>query len=559
MSTLDPLLEVYNLPKSDFPLKTFKYNNLDFNLWELDWKNILFYGDNRTALKILLQNGWKGKVDLIYLDPPFFTRTNYCYQSYERIQPNHFKSDNENAEKFIPLMAFADFKNKDLAAYLRFMHERLLSLRELLSDTGTLYIHLDWHVVHYIKLIMDDLFGYKNFRNEIVWRYKSSAPPKKDFQRNHDIILRYSKTKEYTFNTQYEPYSPSTLKRFDQEDEKGRRYKIVTKRDQQFIVYQDNRGKQMDDVWEQQIIVGGAKEYLGYPTQKPESLIKRIILASSNEGDIVADFFSGSGTFLSCAQQLHRKWIGCDSSAIAIPITKKRILEIDNSPFMMINLKEAAIQLGEINTAKKSKISLTKKDIQFISEDKLIWIYRSKDVLSLHVFKSFIEDMKRKGLTKGIVLANNYDFAVFTFASSLSKLNVQLRSIQGIENLESLLNKTKNKINFNQFPLSLGLDFDYIVNGLKTYLKLKSVLYCNSISKEAKNIKNSTEMIKFWEVDWDYHGKIFNSYPLYAPNRIPPSFQTEHTYGKKGKYIIFIKVYDIYHYQHKRLIHIHIK
>ena len=290
-----------------------------------DWKNKLIWGDNKLVMSSLIKQGWAGKINLIYIDPPFFTGSDFTIRT---------KLGNEKIEKepsIIEERAYKDTWGGGIASYLKYMYERLVLMRELLAENGSIYVHLDWHVGHYVKCMMDEIFGYENFRNEIVWKYKSSAPPKNDFQRNHDIILRYSKSDNYFYNTQYDSYTESTIKRFDKVDKKGKRYKMVTKGKEQFIVYMKDKGTPADDVWYYQIIVGGASESLNFVTQKPETLLKRIILASSNPGDIVADFFCGSGTTLAVAEKLGRRWLGSDLSKFAIHVTRKRLLDIHNS------------------------------------------------------------------------------------------------------------------------------------------------------------------------------------------------------------------------------------
>jgi len=227
--------------------------------------------------------------------------------------------------------AYRDTWGKGLNSYLQMMDERLILMRDLLAENGSIYVHLDWHVGHYVKVMMDEIFGAENFRNEIVWWYKSSVHPQKDFQRFHDVILRYSKTDSYIYNMQYDPYSKATIRRFDKVDGEGKRYKEVMKRGKRFIVYMKDQGLPAGDVWDLPFVIGTSQENLPFPTQKPEALLKRIILASSNPGDLVADFFCGSGTTLAVAEKLGRRWIGCDLSKFAIQGTRKRLLNIHNS------------------------------------------------------------------------------------------------------------------------------------------------------------------------------------------------------------------------------------
>jgi site-specific DNA-methyltransferase (adenine-specific) len=242
----------------------------------------LVLGDNLPFLRSLPD----GCADLVYADPPFATG---------RRQGNGSAS-------------FPD--PQDLPSYLEWLTARLGEMRRVLADAGTLYIHLDWHAAHYVKVELDSLFGTENFRNEIVWYYNSGARRTRDFGRRHDLIFRYSKTDDYVFRADAvrQPYSPD----INVPDSKRH--------------YYHPDGKVMDDVWRIPIIPQNDKrERLGYPTQKPEALLDVIVRASSAPGDVVCDPFCGSGTTLAVAQKLGRRWLGCDANPQAIEITAARL------------------------------------------------------------------------------------------------------------------------------------------------------------------------------------------------------------------------------------------
>jgi DNA modification methylase len=206
---------------------------------------------------------------------------------------------------------------KTMEAYIEWMRERIEKMYELLKDTGSFYLHCDWHASHYLKVMLDQVFGMKNFRNEIIWNYHDPAgTTKTNFKKKHDTILFYSKSDSWTFNTDAvrEPYGKKTLN----DGLKG-----VVSFGRKTIT--NPGGKVREDVWQIPFINSQAKERLGYPTQKPESLLEIIIKASSNERDLVLDPFCGCGTTISVAQRLKRKWIGIDISPTAIKISSKRL------------------------------------------------------------------------------------------------------------------------------------------------------------------------------------------------------------------------------------------
>lgn len=277
--------------------------------------NQLIFGDNLHVMRALPSNS----IDLIYIDPPFFSGKNYNVV---------FGDQNE-------VRSFTDIWEGGMPGYLTWLNARLLEMKRLLKPTGSIYVHLDWHAVHYVKAEMDKIFGYDNFQREIIWVLGAAAGYKSltnNFVRGHDSILFYSKSSERIFNKNYLPYNESQLKRFSKLDEEGRRYKPITKTRR---IYLDTaKGVPITDVWSDitgfQTIVN-SPEILGYPTQKPEALLKRIINASSKEGDTVADFFVGGGTTPAVAQKLGRRWIACDISKIAVSVTRDRLLNLNQN------------------------------------------------------------------------------------------------------------------------------------------------------------------------------------------------------------------------------------
>lgn len=302
-----------------------------------DWRNKLIWGDNKLVMSSLLSEGWGGKIDLIYIDPPFFTGADFTVRT---------KVKGERIEKepsIIEERAYRDTWSGGIASYLRYMYERLVLMRELLSEKGSIYVHLDWHVGHYVKVMMDEIFGYENFRNDIIWSYQGTGAPQKGFKHKHDIILFYTKSSQFFFSHKntLEPITEKTRAKFTMVDEEGRRYKHYKHSDgtyhRQYLDVME--GMRLRDVWEISTIQSW-DEKLPFDTQKPEALLKRIILASSNTGDIVADFFCGSGTTLAVAEKLGRRWIGCDLSKFAIQVTRKRLLDIHNSKDLENKMEE---------------------------------------------------------------------------------------------------------------------------------------------------------------------------------------------------------------------------
>ena len=309
------------------------------------WLNRLIYGDNLLVMQALLAGDEKtslpslrGKVDLVYIDPPFDSKADY------RTKIHLPGTDISQKPTVIEQFAYSDTWKDGTASYLRMITPRLILLRELLADTGSIYVHLDWHVGHYVKILMDEIFGKENFRNEIVWHY--SGWNKKllaSFEKRHDVIFMYSKDRRPTFNSYFEQWGSieEYVKRRKQkplQDENGRWYVLSDAgggtRIKRYLDEAIRDGVVVDDVWHLDKINNSAKESVNYSTQKPEALLERIIKASSNEGDLVLDVFAGSGTTAAVAERLGRRWISADIGKPSALIQRKRFIDNDVKPFL---------------------------------------------------------------------------------------------------------------------------------------------------------------------------------------------------------------------------------
>ncbi len=283
---------------------------------DADPENRLILGDNLSVMTALLPD-YEGKINLIYADPPFFTNRKYPAR-IGRGEDSRKPGDWRLVEGYLDHWP-------DLDAYLQFLYERLSFMVRLLAPTGTLYLHLDWHADAYARLILDELMGAENMVNEIIWTYHGPSPIRRAFNRKHDTILMYAKGKDYTFNVDdvREPYNPSTVKTFEASSKAG------------FGKVPDlARGKVPEDWWYFPVVARLHKERTGYPTQKPETLLERIILASSNPGDIVADFFCGSGTTPLVAARHRRRFISSDRAWRAVHTARSRLTSTD-TPFTL--------------------------------------------------------------------------------------------------------------------------------------------------------------------------------------------------------------------------------
>ena len=284
--------------------------------------NVLASGDNAAFMEWLLrEKNMGGKLKMVYIDPPFFSNADYAAE---------VKIDTEKLKlAAVKQKAYRDTWENGMEEYLSMLAYRLYLIRELLADDGGLWIHLDWHAVHYVKIIADEIFGQENFINEVVWTYKSGGVSKRRFARKHDTLLYYGKSKNYFFKAQqeksynrgYKPYRFKGVKEY--KDELGW-YTMVNKK----------------DVWAIDMVGRTSSERTGYATQKPEALLRQILDSCTEEGDLCADFFCGSGTLAATAQQMGRKWIACDAGRLAIAETEKRMWNL-GAQFAMVEATPA--------------------------------------------------------------------------------------------------------------------------------------------------------------------------------------------------------------------------
>lgn len=341
------------------------------------WTNRLIYGDNLLAMAALLAGdentpSLRGKVDLIYIDPPFDSKADY------RTKVTLPGVELEQRPTVIEQFAYSDTWSDGTASYLAMITPRLILMRELLADTGSIYVHLDWHVGCYVKIVMDEIFGKDCFQNEIAWCYREAINSIKRWNRKHDTIFFYTRQSEdFTFNADdvLQPHAPSTIAKYKYEDSVGR-YRLMGRgivgspiqsaRDvapeweqtHPELVYRHylRGGTYAVDYWVIDALNQVAKERLGYTTQKPEKILERIITASSNAGDLIVDFNGGSGTTAAVAEKLGRHWITTDIGKPACLITRKRLIDQNAMPFLYQAIGDYQVEAAKTELGRKFRI-----------------------------------------------------------------------------------------------------------------------------------------------------------------------------------------------------------
>lgn len=342
-----------------------------------DWTNRLIYGDNLLAMAALLAGdehapSLRGKVDLIYIDPPFDSKADY------RTKVTLPGVELEQKPTVIEQFAYSDTWSDGTASYLAMITPRLILMRELLSDSGSIYVHLDWHVGHYVKIVMDEIFGKDCFQNEIAWCYREAINSTKRWNRKHDTIFFYTRQPEgFTFNADdvLQPHAPSTIAKYKYEDGIGR-YRLMGRgivgspiqsaRDvapeweqtHPELVYRHylRGGTYAVDYWVIDALNQVAKERLGYTTQKPEKILERIITASSNTGGLIVDFNGGSGTTAAVAEKLGRRWITTDLGKPACMIMRKRLIDQGAKPFLYQAIGDYQVEAAKSSLGRSFRV-----------------------------------------------------------------------------------------------------------------------------------------------------------------------------------------------------------
>ena len=572
------IVEVINAPrtgrKEPEQLTLFNYYKAEEGeTFEEGWKNKLIWGDNKLVMSSLLEK-FAGRINLIYIDPPFATGADFKF----KIQVGEEGEQIVKEHSIIEEKAYRDTWGKGVDSYLEMMWERLWLMKELLAENGSIYVHLDWHVGHYVKVMMDEIFGVENFRNEIVWSYRTGGASLRNWSQKHDTILFYSKTEKYIFNTQKEKaYTKSKSRKAGIIDYGGGKAEFF---EDEYGVYNWVIAR---DVWDIPYINSQAYERLAFDTQKPEALLKRIILASSNPGDIVADFFCGSGTTLAVAEKLGRRWIGCDLSRFAIHITRKRLLEIEKSkdllnegkkykkkakPFEILNLGKYERQFWQVKTFNK----IDEKQALYEYLAFMLKLYRAEPIsgfthihgkkgnaliyvgpldspVTIQEVVDAMSDCKAQGHKELHVLGWEWEMGLNDAIQEIAKrekIKLKLRIIPN----EVLDKQAVGKGDIRFFELAY-FKVDIRSSGKKVTVELKDFVipHTDLIPEEVKDkIKKWTDWIDYWAVDFDFQNDTFNngwtSYRTRKDRRL--SLKADHVYEQPGKYKIFVKVIDIF-------------
>ncbi|HTZ65728.1 MAG TPA: site-specific DNA-methyltransferase [Solirubrobacteraceae bacterium] len=558
-----------------------RQRTLDFSTADhaTDWRNRLIWGDRKYVVPALLEE-FGGQVDLIYIDPPFFTGDDFSFN----VQVNGDAAFNKEPG-VLEMKAYRDTWGKGIDGYLEWFYETVISLQGLLAETGSLIVHLDWHVGHYAKAVLDDVFGITRFRNEVVWHYESGGRGRNQYPRKHDVLLWYSKGDRYIFNPDaigvprnYCQLCGSELEKWNnlkrQVDEDGRVYRTIKSAGKVYRYY-DDEPVIPSDVW---LGINHLQqkdpERVGFPTQKPASLLSRIVLAHSNPDELVLDCFVGSGTTAAVAEKHDRRWIAADVGRFAVQTTRKRLLSIPKvRPFVVQNLGKYERQLWQAAEFGDSATTRTVAYRGFILDlyhaapiNGYSWLHGLKQGRMVHVgtvdapvtsgdVKQIVAEFRKAvGTGKDAPKEQSVDILGWDFAFELNEIARQDAEKAGInlrlvriprEVLEKRAAEQADVRFFELAALSIGLK----TAGRKVTLTLKDfVIPLDDVPADVqKAVKHWSQWIDYWAVDWDNKDDTFHnewqSFRTRQSNEL--ELAVAHEYPEPGEHAVVVKVIDI--------------
>lgn len=541
---------------------------------ELDWRSKLIWGDNKVIMESLLDK-FRNKIDLVYIDPPFAVGSDFSL--VVEIGENEVTKEASIIEE----VAYRDTWGGGKDSYVNMIYVRLQLLHSLLASHASIYLHCDWRVVSTVRILMDEIFGAENFRREIIWNRGNPSGGKaaaNNFIHAHDTILYYTKSDNYIFNKIYEPYTPEYIaERFKHDDNDGKgSYRqqgsggAVRK---QYL--SESKGKAITSVWDLSDINVMAKERLNYPTQKPESLIERIIKASSNPGDLVADFFCGSGTTLAVAEKLNRRWIGSDLGRFAVHTTRKRLMEIENcKQFEILNLGNyerqywSNISFGE-DLDRDGHISLLEY-VAFILKlygataiSGGVQLHGKRNNAFVHIgsvaspvtIQEIEDSVNECAAIKGSelhVLGWEWEMGLIDTLTNFAKSKgVKLLALQIPREVMETEAAKKGQIKFYELSY-LETSIEKTKEDREYVCVLEDFVIPNPelVPDEVRDkVKAWSDYVDYWAVDWDFQNDTFM--PKWMDYRTKQDRSLalksgKHKFEKPGKYKIMVKVVDIF-------------
>ena len=548
-----------------------------------DFRNMLIWGDNKLVMASLLRD-FKGMIDLIYIDPPFDVGADFTMSLPIGDDDDTLDKDQSTLE----MVAYHDMWGRGTDSYIQSLYERLLLLNVLLSEKGAIYVHCDYRVSSYLRLILDEIFDSENFRNEIIWYFENGGGRSQAwFNRKHNTLFYYSKSNSPTFNWKeagiQRNIDEGTFGGYFKNDKDGRRYQEVRANNKIYKYYIDDK-KNADDVWNINIISQrDLTERLGYPTQKPEALLERIIKASSNEGDLVADFFCGSGTTGAVAEKLGRRWIMADLGRFAIHTSRKRLIGVQRElndqhqpyrSFDVYNLGRYERQWWQKEALKGADEEHRRVVLEFFRAEPLVnppspLLHGRKAGAYVHVDR--IDSILTREEARAVALAvqqaggKEVQCLAWDFEMDLRMYCDQLEQELGIRIKLYIIPREIMERNRKDPPpffevATLTAEPVYRTIDNKRTVDIKLTSFIPSLAEvpekelkalQERALQSGFDFIDFWAVDFDYHPQQpFNhhwqAYRTRKNRALPTVSDLHYEYKQPGKHLACVKVIDVF-------------
>ena len=506
-----------------------------------EWRNKLIWGDNLLVMGSLLKE-FAGKIDLIYIDPPFATGADFSFAAAIGHQQ----------------VAYRDSWKIGTGGYLAMMAERLRLIKHLLSPKGTLFLHCDWHVSHLLRAIGDEVFGAENFLNEIVWYYYNKFQGNvKRFASNHDVVLWYRKGVSYQFHPQVEKRSEGNVKQLVRSWDKKKAAIVNAKGADGKVMYRETDERTVDDVWRISMLQpADLTENCGFPTQKPEALLQRIVQTASSPGDLVADFFCGSGTMLSVAEKLNRRWIGCDLGRWGIHTTRKRLLSINGyRPFAVLSLGKHEREYWQ-----RANFGLPSEYVEFVR--KLYAGHGKKNNVLVHVgaVDAAITTAHINAAVDECATLKQRELHVLGWDWNTERCDLMIEAARQ-KGIKLLLLRIPQEVMEPQAVVKGDVRFCPLAyleaeieqsDPLTARVVLKGFVISNpeSIPEEVRSkVEKWSDYIDYWDIDWDAQNDTFKpGWAAYRTrkDRVLPLVSGSHAYEKVGRHSILVRAIDIF-------------
>jgi adenine-specific DNA-methyltransferase len=550
------------LPRVNLPFQVTEVFNQTQPTRDTEWRNKLIWGDNLLVMGSLLEK-FAGKVDLIYIDPPFATGTDFSFTA--QIGEQQTTRPSSAADE----TAYRDTWKIGVGSYLTMMAERLRLIRDLLSPSGSLFLHCDWHVGHLLRATADEVFGAENFLNEIVWYYYNKFQGNvKRFASNHDVVFWYRKGTSYQFKPQLEKRAEGKIKQLARQWDKDKGAIVNAKGADGRVMYRETDERTVDDVWRISMLQPADRtENCGFPTQKPEALLQRIVQAASSEGDLVADFFCGSGTMLSVAEKLNRRWIGCDLGRWGIHATRKRLLGIKECrPFETLNLGRderrhwRGVTFGEHGQSAYTAFLLQLYGAQPMAGRAQVHGHKSQALVHVGPVDTPLTTSAIDAAVDECAMLQQGELHVLAWEweTGRSDLIVESARKKGIKLLllqiprEVMEQEAAGKGDVRFFPLAY-MEAEIKQPDLLTVQVALSnfvILHPELLPEDVRGrVTAWSDYIDYWAVDWDFQDAVFmQGWAAYRTRkeRKLPLVSSVHSYEEAGNYKILVRVIDIF-------------